>query len=364
MLRIACATAAAFALAATGCKRERSTEPGAAPSAGSAAEKSEAKTAGAVDPRIAALPGELWFLEDGEAHALVRLRKGERLAVEGELYPSRTRLPDGRVVAISSKGDGSPDSEQLVLVADDGTLTPVGPTAAKVRDPIAVSGTSIVATREVEGVTNLFALDVASGEVAQLTDDPQGNFRPASLGGDQIVFVSSRDGDAELYRGSARGGEVQRLTTFHKDDFEPVPSPDGTTIAFQSDREGIAPRLFLVKPDGTELRRLTQLPSDAPEEEVEAAWSPDGKLLAYIRREGGEAVLVLHEVASGAERVLTPAGLADAEPAFSPDGAWIAVARGKAGGLGKTDVWAIPVAGGEPVQVTTGAGTERLPRWF
>src|SRR5690606_39220088 len=139
------------------------------------------------------------------------VRRGERFSIEGQLFPSRARLPDGRVVAISSKGDGSPDSEQLVLVDADGKLAPIGPAAAKVRDPVVVAdGSWIVASREIEGVSNLFSLEVATGKVSQLTDDPQGNFRPASLEGDAFVFVSSRDGDAELYRGAASGGPVER----------------------------------------------------------------------------------------------------------------------------------------------------------
>ena len=94
-------------------------------------------TVPAADPRVGELPGELWFVEDGPPHRLVRLAGGKRLVIEARLFPSSTRLPDGRLVAIRSAGDGSPDSEQLVLVTAEGTQTPLGPAAPQVRDPVA-----------------------------------------------------------------------------------------------------------------------------------------------------------------------------------------------------------------------------------
>jgi hypothetical protein len=68
-------------------------------------------------------------------------------------------------------------------------------------------------------------------------------------------------------------------------------------------------------------------------------------------------------VATGRERALTPPRMRDAEPCFSPDGAWIAVARGASPGDG--DLWAIPTApGSEALRLTAAPGLERLPRWL
>jgi TolB protein len=152
--------------------------------------------------------------------------------------------------------------------------------------------------------------------------------------------VSSRDGDAEIYKGD------QRLTAFHKDDFDPVPSPDGKTLAFSSDREGPL-RLFLVNPDGTNLRRLTTRTESGDEGEL--AWSRDGSRLAYVV----DGRVIVRHVATGTERMLTD-GL---EPVFSPDGKWLAVSRvrGQA-----TDVWAVPLDDAAPIRIATDA---RLPRW-
>lgn len=332
-------------------------EPRPAPTAGSGSIAPPAKVI-ATDPRVTELPGELWFVEDGPPHVMVRLRGGNRFAIEDRLFPSTERLPDGRLIAIRSRGDGSPDSEQLVLVAPDGTPTPLGPAGPQVRDPVAADS-SIIAAIQIAGRSELHRIDLASGNATPLTDNKEGNFHPVRLGADAIAFVSSRDGDSELYRMPLAGGAQQRLTAFHKDDWEPVPSPDATAIAFITDREG-PPRVSLIAADGTKFRRLTARTA-AELEEDSPRWSPDGTRIAYVIRGQGRTQVVMRTVTSGDETILTPAGASDSEPVWSPDGAWIAAVR-SVGNWRETQLIAIPVAGGEPVRVSS--GPSQLPRWF
>jgi len=333
-------------------------EPRPAPTAGSGSSIAPAKVV-ATDPRVAELPGELWFVEDGPPHAMVRLIGGKRFAIEDRLFPSNERLPDGRLIAIRSRGDGSPDSEQLVLVAADGTQTPLGPAAPQVRDPVAADP-SIIAAIQIAGRSELHRIDVATGTATPLTDNKEGNFHPVRLGADAIAFVSSRDGDSELYRMPLAGGSAQRLTAFHKDDWEPVPSPDAQTLAFITDREG-PPRVCLIAADGTKFRRLTAR-TDSELEEGSPRWSPDGTRIAYVIRGQGRTQVVVRTVTSGDEAILTPANASDSEPVWSPDGAWIAVVRSLGNNWRETQLLALPVPGGEPVRVS--AGTAQLPRWF
>ena len=53
----------------------------------------------------------------------------------------------------------------------------------------------------------------------------------------------------------ADGGGVRRLTAFHREDWSPAWSPDGRSIAFLSNREGVD-RVYVVAADGTGLRAL------------------------------------------------------------------------------------------------------------
>jgi len=307
------------------------------------------------------LPGALYF------------RVGDRLAkladgvfvtdfADAQVFPSEHALPDGRVVGIASTGTGEAGSEQLVLIGPGTAIERIGPANTQVRNPaVDPAGTWIAIESKVEPHSELYRIDLATQKATRLTDNAQGNFTPAVLDGKSIVFASSRDGDSELYKLDLATKQPTRLTAFHRDDWSPRPSPDGKTIAFLSDREGPA-HIFLVDADGTHLRRLT---TDA-DEEAEPTWSPDGTSIAFTRA----GKLVVRDVArtgsAPRERVLTPADARDAEPAWSRDGAWIAVTRTpkRAGSSGSavSDIWAIPLAGGEPVAVTSG-GTARLPRW-
>ncbi len=68
------------------------------------------------------LPGTIWFVEGTTAPTLVRFAGGVRTTVARDVFPSPGALPDGRLVAVASRGDGSAESEQLVLVAPTGRL--------------------------------------------------------------------------------------------------------------------------------------------------------------------------------------------------------------------------------------------------
>jgi TolB protein len=292
-------------------------------------------------PRVE-LPGTIWFVEDGAAPTLVRLARGTRTAIGADLYPSTQTLPDGRLVAIASRGDGSSTAEQLVFVAADGKVERFGPAASQIRDPaVDKQGRWIVIAASFEGQSDLYRIDLA-GTVTRLTNNAEGNYRP-TLAGDSIVYVSSRDGDAEIYR------DQTRLTAFHRDDWEATPSPDGSTIAFLSDREGTA-RIYLMNADGTNLRRLTTHTG----EESAPTWSADGKQLAYVMNNQ----VWVRDVARSRDRAITPPGVTDLEPSFSPDGRWLAVSRERGDA---NDVWAVPLDAGEPVLV---AQHGRLPRWL
>jgi len=108
-----------------------------------------------------------------------------------------------------------------------------------------------------------------------------------------LVFEVEEGDNTEVYRMELDGKGRVNLTNHPAWDGTPCWSPDGTQIAFSSDREG-TPDLYVMKADGSDLRRLT----DWDAAEVMPAWSPDGTQIALAtdrvyreQRQGGTATI-------------------------------------------------------------------------
>jgi dipeptidyl aminopeptidase/acylaminoacyl peptidase len=103
--------------------------------------------------------------------------------------------------------------------------------------------------------------------------------------GSQLVFTV-----AEPVKGSARAralwlldvttGRLRQLTFSGKSDGSPRWSPDGSAIAFTSDRDGTA-QLYRLPMGGGEAERLT----DGKERVESFRWSPDGRRIALLMNE-------------------------------------------------------------------------------
>jgi Tol biopolymer transport system component len=110
-----------------------------------------------------------------------------------------------------------------------------------------------------------------------------------------------------------------QLTRGPASDLHPAWSPDGTRIAFVSDRDGDW-EIYVINVDGTGIRQLTF----NDDWDSYPDWSPSGTQLAYTSRQDGNYDLYVVDVSSGAVRRLTTNPHTDAHPAWSPGGQHIA----------------------------------------
>jgi Tol biopolymer transport system component len=92
----------------------------------------------------------------------------------------------------------------------------------------------------------------------------------------------------ELFVINADGSGLRRLTRNAEPDWAAVWSPNGKTIAFLSRRHGTGADVFVMNADGSDQRNLTRKPGN----EVDPAWSPDGRALVFTAVPNGQPLVV------------------------------------------------------------------------
>jgi dipeptidyl aminopeptidase/acylaminoacyl peptidase len=190
-------------------------------------------------------------------------------------------------------------------------------------------------------------------------------------------------------------GKPVQFTSGAKRDGAPRWSPDGSLLAFVSNRDGKAAQLYVMPSGGGEPRRLSDLKEDASE----VVWSPDGSRLAFSSRVQDPAydeaddrrrrprrftrlqyklddkgwvgdrrqhVFTVPADGSSAPTQITDGDFEDAGPAWSPDGERLAFVSGRHERWDVDpvrDVYVVDARGGEPSRLTASDGWCESVSW-
>lgn len=201
----------------------------------------------------------------------------------------------------------------------------------------------------------------AGAKSLQLTSDAGLEHFP-SLAPDakSLIYASRAAGNWDIYWQRVAGKNTVNLTRDSAaDDTQPAFSPDGNHIAFRSEREPAG--IYVMEATSENPRRVSDF-GHYP------SWSPDGRALVVSEDTFPEptsrsvipSALWVVEVATGAKRRLTDGDAV--QPSWSPNGHRIAYWGTRAGGA-RRDIWTIPAAGGEPVEVTNDEAFDWNPVW-
>jgi eukaryotic-like serine/threonine-protein kinase len=205
------------------------------------------------------------------------------------------------------------------------------------------------------GTQQLYRMPAQGGEVEQLTDHPDPSLAPSlSPDGSEIAYHSFRHGIRQVFVMDAKGGTPIQVTDNKAQNRMADWSPDGRTLAFQKDAFEPSQTTELVSRDSGGkwgAPRTLFRGGDLPR------WSPDGRRILTIVREGDDVTLVIVPVSGGAPVHLTlpreatpvPVGVWD----WSPDGRFVYYISHNQSNK-RNGIMRVPVAGGAP----------RLALWF
>jgi len=172
-----------------------------------------------------------------------------------------------------------------------------------------------------------------------------------------IAFHSSRDSTStsnHIFVMNADGSGQIPLTTGSSNDLRADISPDGTQIAFASNRVGGHFEIFVMHPDGSELRQLTSTLTGITN--TWPRWSPNGEWIAFQSNVSGAFQIYAIRPDGSDLSQITDSGI-NQFPAWAPDGTRLAVRRG-------VDVYVIDATGSsEPVRLTTIGPLNQMPSW-
>jgi serine/threonine protein kinase len=184
-----------------------------------------------------------------------------------------------------------------------------------------------------------------------------------------VAYVSNEAGNLDIVVLPLSGGSHTPIVTDPADDAQPAWSPDGTQIAFASARDhggrlsvmtGVGPLTQFIFSNNSDIFVAPAFGGPAAkliDNASHPAWSPDGELIAFESNRSGSWQIWTVPSRGGTPTQLTNESGYLFQPAFSPDGKWVAYANLRG-------ISVVPSSGGESRQLTADQGSNSFsPVW-
>jgi TolB protein len=181
--------------------------------------------------------------------------------------------------------------------------------------------------------------------------------------GKSIFLTISESGNSDIYQVDLEGNIKRRMTAGPSGalNVEPAPSPNGSKLAFSSDRSG-KPMIWIMDADGSNIKRVTY----AGVYNSSPAWSPDGSRITFAGYEKDHYdIFAMNADGTNMQRLTStkkPNGKwsSNEDPVFSPDGRHVMYTSDR---TGTNQVYIINIDGNNEQRITFDRDSYFKPRW-
>ena len=253
--------------------------------------------------------------------------------------------PDGHELAfVRSSGPNYVD-ELFVVALDTGRTSQLTFDHHRIFGPPTFTrdGGAVLFSSNRAGLESLWRVPVSGGSPQQVAGAGPGTLYPSiSQAGKYLAYERNED-EENIWRlvladkTHARSHAQVLVPAGNTDNFLPQFSPDGSKIAFQSNRSGYS-EIWVCDPDGSELVQMTNLQSltGSPR------WSPDSRHIAFDTRRALHSEIDVLEIMGGQiHRLINFPDADSVVPSWSRDGRWIYFASNRGSHL--MHIWKVAV---------------------
>jgi TolB protein len=222
-------------------------------------------------------------------------------------------------------------------------------------------GERVGQTIEERSAKEIYIMDYDGANQQRITADRSLNIAPSWCpDGTCVAYVSYAGGSPNIVLQNVFGRIGMTRPAPTRDDIQnwlPAVSPDGQRIAFGSARDGKATDIYVVNRDGSGLRQLTTNPAidNAPR------WSPNGTQIAFVSdRTGAPRIYTMSS--DGLQQTLVPTGCNRCDrPTWAPSTTGIMLAYTSQTSSAGHDIEIYDFSSGKAIRVTDGLGTNESP---